>query len=346
MEQMYRFSAHELRSFAQAAFQAAGAPEDIAAYVADHLVDANLCGHDSHGVLRIPSYIEAIRRGALDPAARPVVARERPASMLVDGNGGFGHTTTAFALEHGISRARDAGVAAVAIRRCGHIGRLGAYTEEGARRGYVVLLCAGSAGKGARSVVPFGAAAGGLGTNPWSIAIPSETGQPLMMDFATAIIAGGKVMVARAKHEPLPEGYLIGPDGRPSTDPNDYFRGGALHPFGGHKGSALSLMAAMLGGLSGAYGDGRIGGTFMLVIDPAAFGDAQAYCAGVASAAAALKALPAAPGMAEVLLPGEPERCARAQRSRDGIPVPADTLRELQHVAATLGIAPLRSPSM
>jgi LDH2 family malate/lactate/ureidoglycolate dehydrogenase len=343
MEQMQRFAPHVLRVFAQAAFQAAGAPEDIAAYVADHLIDANLCGHDSHGVLRIPAYIEAIRRGVLDPAARPIIARETAATVLVDGNGGFGHTTTGFALESGISRARDAGVAAVAIRHCGHIGRLGAYTEEGARRGYIVLLCAGSAGKGVRSVVPFGAAAGGLGTNPWSIGIPSETGEPLMMDFATAIIAGGKVMVARARHEALPEGYLVGPDGRPSTDTNDYFRGGALHPFGGHKGSALSLMAAMLGGLSGASGDGRVGGTFMLVIDPAAFGDARTYCAAVAGTAAALKALPAAPGAVEVMLPGEPERRARAQRSRDGIPLPADTLRELAQVAAALGIAPLEA---
>jgi LDH2 family malate/lactate/ureidoglycolate dehydrogenase len=147
-------------------------------------------------------------------------------------------------------------------------------------------------------------------------------------------------MVARARHEQLPEAILMGPDGRPSTDPNDFFRGGAMHPFGGHKGSALSLMAALLGGLSGSVQDGGIGGIFMLVIDPAAFGDAEGYRQAVAGSVRSLKALPPAPDFREVLVPGEPERRARARRSQEGIPVAADTWQELQQVAARLGITP------
>ncbi|HEX2033843.1 MAG TPA: Ldh family oxidoreductase [Chloroflexota bacterium] len=340
-----------LEAFGTRVFVALGTPEDIAAEVAGHLVRANLAGHDSHGAMRILQYASMIADGWLRPAARPSVVRRRGATVLVDAAEGFGQFSTSFALEQAIALAAEQGAGVAAVRRSHHIGRLGDYTERAARRGYVAQVTVGAAGPGVGGAAPFGGAARFLGTNPWSLAVPTP-GEPVVADFATTVVAEGKVRVARAKGEALPPGCIVDSSGHPSTDPAAFYAGGMLLPAGGHKGYALSLGAALIGGLAAigesepsvagaaarprSEGNGeRLGGVLLLVIDPGAFGDPAEYLAATGRVTAALKRVPPAPGTAEVLLPGEPEVRSRAQREREGISLPQETWDALTRLAAT-----------
>ncbi|MGI8423860.1 MAG: Ldh family oxidoreductase [Chloroflexota bacterium] len=336
-------------------FERLGTPPDAAAEVAAHLVRANLAGHDSHGAIRIPQYALQISQGIIQPAARPEVIKRQGATLLVDGAGGFGHFTTAFALQRSIDVALEFGIAVAAIRRANHIGRVGDYSETAARRGLVAIITVGAAGPGVGGATPFGGTQRFLGTNPWSIGIPTTDPQPLLVDFATTVVAEGKVRVARDKHDSLPPGCIVDKDGNPSTNPADFYAGGMLLPFGAHKGYALALASALLGGLA-AIGDTapnlagspvlpdlgqpgeRSGGALVIVIDPSAFGDPDAYAAGVGRVTAAVRRVPAAPGSQGVLAPGDPEARTRAQRQRDGISLAGDTWDAIAKVAGEHGV--------
>ncbi len=328
----------DLEDFCRQFVAAAGAPTDIAELVAHHLVGANLAGHDSHGVLRLPSYLEMIERQQLMPAARPAILHETPTTAVVDGVHGFGYTTADFACRLGATKARASGMAAIAVRNCGHIGRVGGWVEALARDGYIAQLTVGSLGRNSGGAAPFGGAERVLGTNPWAIGIPAGDRPPVVLDFATSSVAEGKLRVARAKHQALPPGWIVGPDGAPSTDVEDFYRGGMLLPFGGHKGYALSVIASLWGGLAGHNAAGRIGGVFLVVLDPAAFGDRDAFTQAVASGLDTLHATPPAPGFTQVQAPGEPEQASRWLRAR-AIPLPADTISQVSAVAQRLGVS-------
>jgi LDH2 family malate/lactate/ureidoglycolate dehydrogenase len=329
----------QLRTAARRLLGAAGAPEDIAAVVADHLVDANLAGHDSHGVLQIPNYLRQIREGTLQPAARPTVVRERGGTALVDAGWGFGHPAARLATEHAVERAKQQGVAAVAVVRVNHIGRLGEYSSLAARLGAAAFVTVG--GAESNLVAPHGGARGALGTNPISFGFPTRE-TPFLVDFATSSIAGGKVLHASAKGEAVPAGTLLDRDGSPTTDPNAWLDGGALTTFGGHKGSALGVMVALFAGvLTGgqAYDEGRLSWNALVVaIDAGAFVDAAEVARRADAALAKIKAVPARPGVDEVLLPGEPEVRSRARRLVEGIPVPDGTWREMEREAQVLEV--------
>ena len=330
-------------------FERLGTPADAAAEVAAHLIRANLVGHDSHGAIRIPQYAMQIGQGAITPAARPAVVSRRGAALLIDGGGGFGHFTTAFALQQTMDLAREFGVATAAIRRANHIGRVGDYAETAAREGMVAILTVGGAGPGIGGATPFGGAQRFLGTNPWSIGIPTTDDNPVLIDFASTVVAEGKVRVARDKHTSLPPGCIVDKNGQPSTDPADYYDGGMLLPFGGHKGYGLALASAMLGGMaaigdpapnlagsgtvSGSSGE-RMAGALIVVIDPGAFGDAGTYREAVGRLSASARQVPPAPGTHEVLIPGEPESRTTAQRRREGISLPDDTWDAISKVAS------------
>jgi LDH2 family malate/lactate/ureidoglycolate dehydrogenase len=322
-------------------FSAAGAPADVAEQVARSLVDANLAGHDSHGVLRIPSYVQAIEQGQVRPAERPVVLEEGLTTLLVDGRYGFGQLTARFAMEQAIARAQRTQVAVVATVRTNHIGRLGEWTELAARAG-LIGVCTVASGSGRFNVVPHGGLRPALGTNPISFGLPLRGRPPLLLDYATTAIAGGKVMFARDQGVPLPEGLLLDREGRPSTDPEDFFTGGGLLPFAGHKGFALALVVDLLSvALTGADARGEAGranGAFFLAIDAAAFRSREEYFETAERTVRRIKAVPPAPGFSEVLLPGEPEARSRAERSA-GIPVPEGTWSAIEATAARLGVA-------
>jgi len=349
----------ELRAFVHAVCQAMGADEEIAAEVSGHLVKANLSGHDSHGVLRLPAYVDQANRGGLVPGAKPSIVREMGGVALMDARYGFGQYSTAIALTWAMERARTTGIAAVATRHATHIGRLGEYTERASAAGMIAIVTIGTAAPGSGGVVPFNGAERFLGTNPWSFGVPTNNSVNMVYDAATSVVAEGKLRVARSKGASLAPGLIVDKNGNPSTDPEDFYNGGALLPVGGetagHKGYGFSMASAMIAGLAMVNDDaprmpvpsagphtaeqrGALGGVFLIAMDPAAFGDAVEYRRLTSETLAAVRSVPPAPGKDEVLYPGEPEARSRAERGRDGIPIPESIWQQLTEIGTRYNV--------
>ncbi|MFB4271871.1 Ldh family oxidoreductase [Nonomuraea sp. GTA35] len=327
--------ADRLRDLAHDLLTAAGLPVDTAAVVAASLVEADLAGHGSHGVRRVKWYHDRIESGAIVPDARPEVVSRRGATAVVSGRRGFGQAAAGLATQEAAALAAAHGVGVVAIRDCNHVGRLGEYAQTLARRGLIAQVV----GNADPTVAPYGGHRRMLGTNPMAWAVPRAGGAAVVMDWATAAMAEGKLGLLLAAGRPAPEEVLVDPDGRPSTDPADFYRGGALLPFGGHKGYGLSVLIELVGGLLTGTGtacsaeyDGTFG-TVITAVDIAAFVPLESYVAQVESFCEALRA--GGPG---VVVPGEPEARTRAQRLEEGVPVPEPVWAELRGLAARLGV--------
>jgi LDH2 family malate/lactate/ureidoglycolate dehydrogenase len=348
MGQMITKSAETLGALSRKIFVAAGCPSDVAERLSVALVDANLVGHDSHGVIRIPSYLAAIRDGHIVADARPEIRRETAVTALVDGRWAFGQVSAAFATTVAIEKAKAHGLSLVGVVRCNHIGRLGEYASLASSAGVAAIVVAGGFGGRGVSAVPFGGAKPLFGTNPLAVGIPAGVEADVLIDFATTSVAAGKIEVARAKKSQLPPGSIVDRDGRPTTDPEDYYRGGALLPFGGHKGYALSVMVEFFGrvmtGADDFAEEGRGGpvyghsGTLILAFDPHVFVAPGQYAAAADQTIQRLKAVPPATGFGEVLVPGEPEERSRSQRTIEGIPLAESTWEQICTVAQNLGV--------
>lgn len=341
---MPRLIADDLRTFGAALFRAAGAPEDLAASVANSLVLSNLRGHDSHGLAQAVGYVGQIQKGNLDPTARPTLLVDRPTAALVDGQWGFGQVAAAHATDVLIGKTRDRGVAAVGIRRCHHIGRLGEFAEQAAAAGVIAMITLCGGGRGT-STTPYGGAGRTLGSNPFAFGLPAEQHPPIIVDFATTVVAGGKIAVAREKGELVPEGWLLDRDGVPTRDPNDFANGGMLRTMADHKGFGLSLVAEALGGaLTGAtrFEDGEQSRNclFLWGVATDVFQPAQEYYTLEDRSIDKVKATPPAPGFERVLMPGERGRLTQAEREREGISFPPATWEKLVSLATRLGVVP------
>ena len=240
-------TADELHAVVKVILVAAGADEANADRVAEGLVSANLSGVDPHGVFHMQEYVEGIRDGFIVPAAKPEIITETPTTAMITGNWTFGFVTAKFALDLAVSKARAQSIAIVGMVRCGHIGRLGEYAEMAAADGMVSYTWAGGYSEDQQSTVPYGGRGKVLHTNPLSIGFPAGEETPMVMDFATTVGSGSKIMVARDRKERLPPGSIIDKHGNPSTDPEDFINGGAHLPFGGHKGYAIMLAVEFLG---------------------------------------------------------------------------------------------------
>jgi len=338
---MPTYSSDQIARLATGIFGAVGAPPDIAEQVAVSLVESNLRGHDSHGVLRIPSYLEDVENRTTVPAARPSVLSETETTAVVDGNWAFGQITAYLATAVAIEKARTNQVAAVAIIRCTHLGRLGEYTEMAAHQGMFAFMVGGSYNAG--PVAPYGGASQVLGTNPISFALPGPNDEAVVADIATSVAAEGKLRLARAKGQSIAPGTILDKDGNPTTDPNDFYAGGALLPFGGHKGYSLSVIVELIarliaGGEKMAAPREVTFGNFLVVINIAAFRPPAEFVEAVAARIGEIKAVKVAPGFTEVLMPGEPERRTRTKRAAEGIVLPDDTCQRLAELAAKYGL--------
>jgi LDH2 family malate/lactate/ureidoglycolate dehydrogenase len=338
---MPNLSAEALRRLARLILEGVGTPADCAQLVGDSLVDANLAGHDSHGVLLLAGYVRAARAGDVQTAARPSVAGRRGATARIDGAWGWGQPTMRLATEAAIERGRELGIGVAIAERCWHIGRVAPYVEAVARAGLVGIAMANTL----PFVAPFGGRSRVLGSNPFAWGIPRGPGQePLSFDIATAAIAGNKVAVARSMGELVPPGFLIDADGRPSQDPEALDAGGALLTFGGHKGYGLSVLAQVLGralvGIDATGYDGPRGanGALIVALDPTAFLPLAAFTREVDAQCDLIKASLPADGVETVLLPGEPELASRARREREGIPLPDRVWDDLQALATEVGV--------
>ncbi|TMI80008.1 MAG: Ldh family oxidoreductase [Bacillati bacterium ANGP1] len=348
-----RFPAEVLLGTGARIFQAAGAPAETARVVASALVEANLKGHDSHGVLRIPQYLDRIRKGQIKPAAQPRIQGERGATALVSGEWGFGQLAGIAATDEAVRRAQEYGVSAVGVVRCNHLGRVGAYVEQAAAKDCAAMVWVG--GLGTRPAVPHGGSRSALGTNPISAGFPVQGEHPVVLDYATTAIAVGKIMVARDAGKPLPPGVMIDKNGRPSTDPEVFYKEGALLPFGGHKGYSLSVIAELLGqALTGAdrYQDAgtaeevfRHAGALIVAIHAGAFRPAEEAKAVARRLVTRLRMVPPAQGVESVLTPGEPEARTMRQRTASGIELAGETWRSILAAAESVGVPPRDLPS-
>ncbi len=349
--------AQALEAWASRFLRAMGASLDVAGEVARHLVGANLAGHDSHGVIRMPQYKAQAEIGLLDPRAEPEIPRENGVCAVIDGRRGFGHVATMTAMDWCLEHAPGSGIAAAAVRRANHIGRLGEYAERAAARGMVGIVTVGIAGPAAGLAAPFGGRQRFLGTNPWAIGVPALDRTPFVMDFATTNFAEGKVRVAKAKGAQVPAGVVLDNEGEVATDPDKLYEGGSLTPLGGllagHKGYGLAFAAALVGGLamiddedptpagtmSGLPPEpGWMAGAFAIALDPEWFGGRAAYEDLVKPLLDAAASAPPAAGVDRVLVPGEPEAISRTRRLVDGIPIPEATWAELAEASASLGV--------
>ena len=336
-----------LTEIAKALLIGAGTPEDEAATVARMSIAANLAGHDSHGIIMVPSYIERVKVGHIVPGAPWTIVRETPTTTVIDGHWGFGYVVTERAMRLTIDKARAQNVAAATVFRQGHIGRLATYPLMAAAEGMIAMITADS-GRSPKQVAPFGGAKARLGTNPISFAVPSDLDGPLFLDMATSGAAAGKVLLAVARGKPIPQGWIIDADGKPTTDPRKLRQGGALLPLGGdegYKGYGLAAMVEIFSGLLTGLGFGidpqgrHNDGCFIAVFNVAAFRDLATFKREVAEFGAYLKDTPPAEGFERVYYPGEIEYERERERRRDGIPIEDATWEVLRKLATEYGVA-------
>lgn len=347
------FQAETLLNFARSLFTAAGVPADEAQTVGHSLVDANLCGHDSHGVIRVMQYIGFLRDKKLFTGVPLKKLHETPAILSADAQWGLGQVQAYRLLDLLRPKAKELGIAAGTMRRSGHIGRLGEYAEWAAKDGLALLATVNSHGSGQR-VAPPGGTEGRLSTNPLCLGAPTPA-DPLVLDIGTSAVAEGKVRLAFQKGEKVPEGWLLDHHGLPATDPGVLYGDprGSLLPFGGaqaYKGFGLSLLLDVLaGGLSGGQCTRKdaplaaVGNSVVFVLfDIDHFGGREHFCQESGALAAWVRSSPTAEGVSAIILPGDPERLTRQKRLVEGIPIADGVWTQLAKLAGELKVA---SPS-
>lgn len=344
-----------LRATTERIVHAAGSTPEEASTVAHNLVLANLSGHDSHGVGMLPRYVDAVLEGGLQPNARVAVQLDTGSLLVLDGQRGYGQSVGEQAMQLGIERARAHGSCIMTLAQAHHLGRIGHWAEMAVDAGLVSLHFVNVMAQPA--VAPWGGADGRFGTNPCCIGIPVAGHEPFVLDFATSRVAQGKMRVAHNEGRRVGEGYLIDPDGRPTTDPGVVVvpqapgaRGnlfGALLTFGEHKGYGLAAACELLGGAltgggtwHGAH-DGRravYNGMLTILIDPERLGTRAVFERETAAFVDWLQQAPAAPGTDAVQVAGEPERRQRQRREQHGIRVDAGTWAEIGQAATKVGL--------
>jgi hydroxycarboxylate dehydrogenase B len=334
--------------------QADSSPEE-ARRIATYLATANLTGHDSHGVIRVPVYIRWKKMGSVVPNQTAEIVVDTPSLAVVDGKFGYGQTVAPQAVRIGIEKCKASGLAAVALRNAGHIGRVGDWAEMAAAEGLVSIHFVNAAGS--VLVAPFGGVERRISTAPYCVGIPREGRGPVVLDFATSLVAEGKVLVASRGGKKLPKGALVDLEGNLSEDPavlygpyepdgpRDHSKGkGAIRAFGEHKGSGLALICELLGGAltgTGATGPNRrfANGMFAVYVDPRVVDPANFFDREMSRYIDYFKHTRPEAGVDAVLIPGEVEAKMRAERSTNGVPLPDDTWAAIVNTAREVGVS-------
>ncbi len=337
---MMRFAHTALQDYVQSILVAAETPEGIAATVAHSLVDADLKGVESHGILRIPHYLALIQEGYLKAGSRPTVVRETPSWAMVDSRQGFGHFALRQLCDLVATKAESAGIAFGGLVNTTHTGRIGWFVERIVERGQAIQILGGGAHRSPEhtSVAPFGGRARILSTNPIAVGWPGGMFGPIVADFSTSMTAEGKVRLYRERGQSLPEGWILNKEGIPSRDPHDLYAGGVIRTMGDHKGYGLSLFNEFLGGI--LLGPPYEANWAVVVIDVNTFADPATIRESAESLLTRIKASPTAQGHAEVLLPGERERVMARERMQDGIPVAGVIWDQIAASGSALGVEP------
>jgi uncharacterized oxidoreductase len=348
-----RLQPDQLRKLTTAIFTAAGCQPPEAQRIAEHLVEANLVGHDSHGVIRVPSYVQWLRAGKVLAGRTLQVLLENEVLAVVDGQFGFGQTIGGQAVQLGIDKSGRHGVAVIALRNSGHLGRIGDWPLMAARAGRLSLHFVNTSGAGIL-VAPFGGINRRLSANPIAAGIPVAGSPPILLDISACTIAEGKIRVALNKGVPVPENCILDARGRPTTDPRVFYADppGSILSIAGHKGYGLAVVCEVLagaltgGGCSNPENAGRVvNGMLSIYLDPARFQSDAAFGAEVNRLIAWVKSSEKVSPDGEILMPGEIEERTKAGRLREGIELDETTWSQLQDTAKAVGLGPVSTAS-
>src|SRR3954464_1894533 len=352
---MVTIQVENLINFVAEVFAHSDSSPEEARRIATYLTTANLTGHDSHGVIRVPVYIRWKKMGSVVPDQTVEVVVNTPSLAVVDGKFGYGQTVAPQAVKIGIEKCKPSGLAAVALRNAGHIGRVGDWAEMAAAEGLVSVHFVNAAGS--LLVAPYGGAQKRASTPPYCGGISRQGQDPIVLDFATSIVAEGKVLVASRGGKKLPKGALIDADGALSEDPSvlygpyeaegtrDHTKGtGAIRAFGEHKGSGLAFICELLGGAltgTGATSANRrfANGMLAIYIDPKVVDPADFFDGEITRYTDFIRATQPVSGVDQVLVPGDPERKMRAERTANGVPLPDDTWAAIVKTAREVGVS-------
>lgn len=318
LSQTFRVDRKDMFETSKRILSLVGTQEVHSNLVAESLVVSQQSGHASHGIMRLIDYVDFVKNGQIIPNAQPHLESEKGAVSNVEGNWGWGQVACNFAVNILSEKVKHFGIAIAAINSCNHIGRLGEYVELLSRKALVAMMFCNTG----PSVAAYGGSSRLFGTNPIAAAIPSPEGD-IIIDFATAGTAEGKLRIAKAMGVEVQNGLVITHDGKPTTDPDAFYQGGALLPFGGHKGYCLSLMIELLGGaLSGvhpamnsSYKNGN--GTLIIAMDPEFFVGTKKFADDVLDAITTIKSSPPIDSNSPILLPGEVEEKARLRNAQE-----------------------------
>src|ERR1700742_3819680 len=352
---MVTLQVQNLINFVADVFSHSDSSPEEARRIATYLTTANLTGHDSHGVIRVPVYIRWKKMGSVVPDQTVERVVDMPSLAVVDGKFGYGQTVAPQAVRIGIEKCKAAGLAAVALRNAGHIGRVGDWAEMAAAEGLVSVHFVNAAGS--VLVAPYGGVERRLSTAPYCVGIPRHGQDPIVLDFATSVVAEGKVLVASRGGKKLPKGALVDHDGTLSEEPSvlygphaadgprDHTQGsGAIRAFGEHKGSGLAFICELLGGAltgTGATAPDRrfANGMLAFYIDPKLVYPANFFDGEIARYVKYFKDTKPAAGVDQVLIPGDPEAKMRAERTKNGVPLPDDTWAAIVNTARGVGVS-------
>ena len=338
MSDTYYFQPETLSQMVFDLCQASGSPQDEAELVSTRLLKADLTGHPSHGIIRIPTYMRMLRYDLIKPGVTPEFIRDNGPTALINGNRSYGQVGAEKAMTVAIEKALKHGIAGVGVTNLAHIGRLADYANSASRANCLALVIT-SCGGVSSLVAPFEGLARRMATNPIALGIPSDREYPIVMDMATSVFAEGKLRVMLAAGKPAPEKALLDKDGNPTTNPADFYAGGALLPLGGvqgYKGYLLNFMVEVLAGL--LTGGGYAGGndkapfnncTLMIVIDVQKFRELPLFKSELESMIKFLKDTPVAEGK-EVLYPGEKEFRREKAVLKSGVPLADQTVKAIQ----------------
>lgn len=348
MAETPRIAADRLLSFATAAYVTVGMPPQDAHLAADTLVQADLWGHQSHGVMRLPWYVARLKTGTAKPVATPEQIVDVGAVGVIDGHDGMGQVVTALAARDVIRRAKAHGIGAVAVRNSNHFGTAMYYTLMAPPEGCIMFLSTNAS----PAMAPWGGRKKSVGNNPWSWSAPAGRHAPLVLDIANTAVARGKVYLARQRGTSIPAGWAVDARGVPTTDPEAALAG-IIQPMAGHKGYAISVVMDMLSGIltGSAFGPGVFGpyqaekrsgaGHLLIALNVEVFQPRAQFEARMEAMIAGLKGVDRADGCDEIFYPGEIEARNDVANRRDGLMLPADTQADLAKLARELGIEAL-----
>ncbi|MBI1926788.1 Ldh family oxidoreductase [Candidatus Poribacteria bacterium] len=343
---MPTISQQVLRKLTRQILERSGVKPDEAQIISDHLVESNLSGHDSHGVIRVPGYVQHAQKG-MPSASEYEIVKETPTTAIIDAKRAIGIVPAKMAMEMAIQKAQACTFGAVGVHRAGHTGRLGAYPPLAAAQGLIGICLLNG---GSRFTAPFGGTSRRLPPNPISAAVPRKGGELVVLDMTTSVVAGGKIDLKRVRGEPLPEGWMIDADAKPFTDASGFRHGmGAVLPLGGlqfgHKGFGLGfLVDCLAGGLTwaGCSQDKptRGGNGFLaMAIKIEDFIPVAAFESEIEALVEWVKSSEKMPGVDEIYTPGEVEQRAWQQREQAGIPLDGETWDGLVEIAKGLGVS-------